>query len=113
MKIVKDKIPVMELKRMAHETFGDMIKAVVYVEKGVMAIGGELHADEETLLIGDGSRQQDLWGINLYPDEYPSEKWIEFDTIINLKPLGGNKSRVVENPEIRDKITEIVRNLTF
>ena len=77
MKLVKDKIPVAELKRMAHETFGDMIKAVVDVEKGVMAIGGELHAE------------------------------------INLKPLGGNKSRWVENPEIRDKITEIVRNLTF
>mgnify|MGYP000253547541 CR=1 FL=1 len=113
MKIVKDKIQVEDLKRMARETFGDMVKAVVDVEKGVMAIGGELHSDEETLLIGEGSHQKDLWGINLYPAEYPSEKWVEFDSIINFKPLDGNESRGVDNPETRDKIIEIVRNLTF
>jgi hypothetical protein len=72
-----------------------------------MAIGGELHSDEEALLLEDGSRQTDLWGINLYPLE-PRETWIEYDSMINLRPTHGNRSRGVDDPRLREAIRTVV-----
>ena len=90
--------------------FGDMVKAVVDVRRRVMAIGGELHADEEAALIEDGSAQADLWGINLYPDEHGAG-WIEFDSLINVRPAQGNRSRGVEDEALRDLIRDVVAAL--
>jgi len=73
MEIVRDPIRLKRLAELAEDLFGDMVKAVVDVGTGIMVVGGELHADEEALLISDGSRQRDLWGVNLYPDRYGSE----------------------------------------
>jgi len=98
------------LRDAAAELFGDMVKAVVDVEKEIMAIGGELHADEEALLLNAGSRQPDLWGINLYPDKELPEM-IEFDSLINIRPGQNNRSRDIENPLIREKILKIMRKL--
>jgi hypothetical protein len=99
-----------ELKKIAEQRFGDMVKAVIDIERGVMAVGGELHADEEAFLIQKGSEQKNLWGINLYPGiDMPS--MLEFDSMINVRPSQGNRSRDVENPEIRKKITELVQTL--
>lgn len=109
--IVKKKLSKNKLKQLAKERFGDLVKATVDISRGVMAVGGELHADEEALLLEEGSKQQNLWGINLYPDE-PEEKWIEFDSVINIRPSRGNLSRNVENAAIREKIISIVKNLT-
>jgi len=86
------------------------VKAVVDVELSIMAIGGELHADEEAVLLEQGSRQQDLWGINLYPD-MPAEEWIEFDAMINVRPSQGNRSRNVESPDMRKNIRAVVQTL--
>ena len=85
MTLVEIQITHSELFELAKERFGDLVKAVVDVERGVMTVGGELHADEEALLLDKGSRQQDLWGINLYPDK-SGEEFIEFDSVINLRP---------------------------
>jgi len=90
--------------------FGDMVKAVVDVRRRVVAIGGELHADEEAALIEDGSAQDDLWGINLYPAEQ-GDAWLEFDSMINVRPSQGNRSRSVEDGALRDLIREIVTAL--
>lgn len=87
-----------------------MVKAVVDVRLGIMAIGGELHSDEESLLLEDGSEQRDLWGINLYPAE-PAEQWIEFDSMINVRPSQGNRSRSVEDSAVRDRIRRVVASL--
>ncbi len=95
---------------MAEGMFGDLVKAVVDVERKIMAIGGELHSDEEAVLIEDGSKQENLWGINLYP-EIEGEGWIEFDSVINIRPSQGNRSRGVDNPEIRKKVVEVVNQL--
>lgn len=108
--IVVKKISKKELKQLAEKCFGDLVKAVVDVNRGVMALGGELHADEEAELLKDGSRQENLWGINLYPDE-PEGQWIEFDSVVNIRPSQGNRSRNVENSEIKEKIENIVNNL--
>jgi hypothetical protein len=105
--IVSESISLEELKRMADEGFGNMVKAVIDVEKQIMAVDGELHADEEALLLEHGSKQEDLWGINLYP-EMPEDEWVEFDSMINLRPSQGNRTRGVHNPEIRQRIVEIV-----
>lgn len=109
-RIIKDKISHKELEKIAAETFGELVKAVVDIEKGIMAIGGELHSDEESVLLEQDSLQENLWGINLYPKE-TKENWIEFNSVINIRPLQGNRSRGVENPKIREKIIQIVNSL--
>ena len=76
-----------------------------------MAIGGELHADEEVLLSEEtGSKRENTWGINLYPDK-AGDEWIEFDSMVNIKPQHGNRSRGVENPETQEKIRATVAQL--
>jgi hypothetical protein len=98
------------LASLAVEQFGDMVKAVVDVKRRVIAIGGELHSDEEAALMEDGSAQVDLWGINLYPAEQ-GDAWIEFDSMINVRPSLGNRSRSVEDERLRDVIRQIVTSL--
>jgi hypothetical protein len=110
MKIVETSITLEELKIMAAGRFGDLVKAVVDVAAGVMAVDGELHADEEALLLERGSRQADLWGINIYP-EITGQDRIEFDSIINIRPSQGNRSQGVADPEIRAKILQVVARL--
>lgn len=110
MTIVRDGITLAELKQLAASRFGDYVKAVVDIERRVMAISGELHSDEEDLLLNDGSRQQDLWGINLYPNADPAG-WIEFDSMINLRPSQGNRSRGVDDAQTRARIIEVVSSL--
>jgi len=110
-KIVKDSMGRKELVDIAKEQFGDLVKAVVDIEQEIMAIGGELHSDEEVALIEQkGSKREHTWGINLYPKKI-GEDWIEFDSVINLKPSYGNRSREVDNPEIQKKIRNIVEKL--
>lgn len=87
-----------------------MVKAVVDIERGLMAVGGELHADEEAALIDDGSHQTSLWGINIYPDTAEPD-WIEFDSMINVRPSQGNRSRDVENESTRAAIRAVVSRL--
>ena len=109
-RVVRDTLSRDELTEIAKQLFGDMVKAVVDVEQGLMAIGGELHSDEEAMLLDQGSVQRHLWGINLYPDK-PLNEWIEFDSMINVRPSGGNRSRYVESSEIREAVTRIVNRL--
>lgn len=108
--IITDKISIIELKKKAEERFGDMVKCVVDLDKSVMAIGGEMHADEEALLLENGSKQVDLWGINLYPDN-KGDDFVEFDSMINIRPRQNNRSRGVENETTRRKILEVVSKL--
>jgi len=109
-KIINEKISIQELQKIAEESFGELVKAVVDIEKGIMAIGGELHADEEAVLIEQGSSQEKLWGINIYPYK-TKEELVEFDSMINIRPSVGNRSRGVDNPQIREKIINIVYSL--
>ena len=98
------------LSEVANERFGDLVKAVIDVERMIMSIGGELHSDEEALLLENGSKQGDLWGINLYPDK-SGDEFIEFDSVINLRPSQGNRSRDVLDPLIRQKIKNVIEHL--
>ncbi len=107
MEPVKDTISRARLAELASTGFGDLVKAVVDCERRVMVVGGELHSDEEQWLIDDGSRQSDLWGINLYPADDSSE-WIEFDSMINVRPAQGNPTRGVDDPRTQALIRAIV-----
>jgi len=110
MEIITEAIALHRLREMAVRRFGEMIKAVVDVEQGIMAVDAELHADEEEALLERGSAQANLWGINLYPD-VAGEEWIEFDSLINLRPSQGNRSRGVDDPGTRKRIAEVVSRL--
>jgi len=99
-----------ELRRMAADLFGNFVKAVVDVEEGTMVVEAELHADQEAFLLENGSQQKNLWGINLYPD-MEGDDFIEFDSMINLRPSQNNRSRGVENATDRAKIKAIVASL--
>jgi hypothetical protein len=107
MKIITDSITLDELKQMAVELLGNTVKAVVDIDKETVALDAELHSDLEALLLQEGSKQKNLWGINLYP-EAPDDELIEFDSMINMRPSQGNRSRGVEDEKIRKKIIEII-----
>ena len=110
-RIVKDNIARNELKVLAHEQYGDIIKAVVDVSQEILGVGGELHIDIQSFLVEkENSQGQDTWGINLYLEK-TGDDFIEFDSMINLKPLSGNKTRGIESLEIQNKIREIINKL--
>jgi len=99
-----------ELRQLAGQRFGDMVKAVVDLRRGIMLLDAELHADQEAELLAEGSAQPDLWGINLYPESEGAD-WLEFDSMINLRPSFGNRSRGVDEPATRDAIADLVQRL--
>src|SRR4249920_3804935 len=101
--LIEHPVALGDLQRLAREQFGDFVKAVVDVEQGIMALGGELHADDEAFLLDRGSEQRDLWGINIHPFKGRAE-WVEFDSLINIRPAAGNLSRSVEAEETRQRI---------
>lgn len=110
MQIITKTLTINELQEIAANTFGALVKAVVDTERELIALDAELHSDLEALLLEDGSKQRNLWGINLYPQAKPDE-FIEFDSVINIRPSQGNRSRSVEDDQIRRKITEIVAKI--
>jgi uncharacterized protein DUF5674 len=108
--LISEPISPQQLREAGEELYGDMVKAVVDVEKGIMAVGAELHADEEAFLLERNSRQENLWGINLYTTRAMSEM-VEFDSMINIRPRQNNRSRGVDDQEMQERIIAIVREL--
>jgi len=111
MKTVNKHISLKEIKIMTKQKFGNLVKAVVDINRKIMVVDADLHADEEALLIKSGSQQADLWGINFYPEKYNSPDFIEFDSMINLRPSQNNLSRGVEDKKIQKQIRQIVKNV--
>lgn len=107
MQILTEKISREQLKELASNTFVDMIKCVADVNRGLLTVDAELHADLESMLLENGSEQENLWGFNLYPDE-TGDDFIEFDSLINIRAWQGNRSRDVENESVRKQIKELV-----
>ncbi len=107
MQILTQKVGLKELNKIAEAGFGEMVKGVVDVDRELLALDAQLHSDLEGLLLQNGSKQINLWGINLYP-EAPETDFIEYDSAINLRPSVGNRSRGVDNEALRKKIVEVV-----
>jgi hypothetical protein len=99
-----------ELRELAGPRFGDMVKGVVDLARGIMLLDAELHADQEAELLAEGAEQRDLWGINLYPD-VDGPDWLEFDSMVNLRPSFGNRTRGVDEPATRAAIASLVDQL--
>lgn len=106
--LLAQRIPAGELARLVRESFTDMVKYVVDVKRGVIAVGGQLHADAELMLLEGGSHPLDLWGANYYPGRGHDE-CIEFTSLINIRPASGNPGMEVEDPALRERI----RSLTY
>lgn len=110
MKLIKDKITLAELQEMAERSFGNLVKAVVDIDNEIMVVDAELHADEERYLLDHGSKQDNLWGINVYPEQFLND-FIEFDSMINIRPSQDNMTRGIESEEVRQKIQTLVYRL--
>lgn len=105
-----DPIAIDDLRALARGRFGDMVKGVVDLRRGILLLDADMHADQEAELLAGGSAQRDLWGINLYPDGTDAD-WLEFDSMINLRPSFGNRSRGIDNPATRDAVAALVARL--
>jgi hypothetical protein len=106
-RVFKEAVDLSTVSQMAAETFGDFVKGVVDIEQNILGLGGELHSDIEEVLLTQGSIQQDLWGINIHPDEsWPD--MVEFDSLINIRPRQNNRSRYVEDETLRERILKLI-----
>lgn len=110
--LVDKNISLAELRPMSEKMYGNIVKAVVDIDKEIMVIDVEMHVDAEQELLELGSEQKNLWGINIHPDSPKSER-IEFDSMINIRPSQGNRTRSVENNDIQKKIVNIVNKLVI
>jgi len=107
------KISVDELKDMAKRMYAPIVKAVVDVNNGCVVIDAEMHVDEEQYQLEQGSQQVDLWGINLHPHEYGTDNFIEYDSMINIRPSQNNPSRSVHDEKIRQRVDEIIAGVVY
>ena len=106
-KIVRDPITRGEVEKVAKEFYEDLLKGVADIHRGILALGGEMHADAEKVLLEDGSEQKNLWGFNILLDKKKEESLV-YESFINIRPRDNNKSLEVQSPEIRDQIQKIV-----
>lgn len=110
MKVV-EQISIAELLEMAEKMYGSLVKADVDISKNIVIVDMGMHADGEAYLLENGSKQQDLWGINLHPADYGTDDFIEFDSMINIRPRQGNASKDVLDPNIRKQITGLIHKV--
>jgi hypothetical protein len=108
--IITERIERQELVRLVATHFGDMVKIVVDVQREIVAVGGELHADAEQLLLEQGSRQVDLWGANYYPGR-GADQCLEYTALINIRPSQDNPSMEIQDAETRQKVRFIAERL--
>jgi hypothetical protein len=106
-----DSITVTELRGMSDKMYGSLVKGVVDIRKEVLVVDAEMHVDQEQYLLEKGSKQTDLWGINLYPDKYGTDEFLEFDSMINIRPRQNNFSRDVSDDTVREKIRTIIQKV--
>lgn len=101
-------ITIDELSVMAERMYGSLVKADVDTGKGIVLVDMGMHADGEAYLLERGSKQNDIWGINLHPNDYGTDNFIEFDSMINIRPSQGNPSKDVIDKEARNKIIGLI-----
>ncbi|HEY5442371.1 MAG TPA: DUF5674 family protein [Candidatus Saccharimonadales bacterium] len=110
MKVISD-ISISELSEMAKNMYGSLVKADVDIAKKILIVDMGMHADGEAYLMENGSKQSDLWGINLHPEDYGTDDFIEFDSMINIRPSQGNASKDVLDPHKKQQIIALVQEI--
>ena len=108
-----NKISVSELHKISKKMSEPLVKGVVDVSNNLLVLDAEMHVDEELLMLERGSQQTDLWGINLWPGHYGTDSFIEFDSMINIRPWQNNRTRSVDDPELRERIAAIVMEKVY
>ena len=108
-----DRISVSELLAMSEKMSEPLVKGVVDINDQLLVVDAEMHVDQEQFLLERGSKQSDLWGINLWPGQYGTDGFIEFDSMINIRPWQNNRSRSVDNQTLRERIKAIVIEKTY
>ena len=104
--LLKEKTTSTQIQKMLQE-YDDMIKIVVDIRRRFLSGGGEMHVDCESVLLDDGSEQDDLWGANWYPNE----QRIEFESLINIRPRMGNRNIVIQDENIRRQVESVAREI--
>jgi len=104
--LLKEKTTPVQVQEMLQE-YEDMIKIVVDIRRHILSGGGEMHADCESVLLDDGSEQDDLWGANWYP----AEQRIEFESLINIRPRLGNRNIVIQDENLRKQVESVTREI--
>jgi hypothetical protein len=89
------------------ERYESMIKIVVDIRRRVLSGGGEMHADCESILLDNGSEQDDLWGANWYPHE----QRIEFESLINIRPRLGNRNILIQDENLRRQVESVTNEI--
>jgi len=103
-----DRISVSELQAMSEKMSEPLVKGVVDITERLLVVDAEMHVDQEQFLLEGGSEQTNLWGINLWPRQYGTDDFVEFDSMINIRPWQNNRSRSVNDQALRDIIIAIV-----
>lgn len=106
-KIIDKKINEEGLREIAKDFYVDMIKGVVDIERGILAMGGEYHIDANRVLVENGSLQRNIWGFNWYFDKTDDER-IEYISLINIRPAQGNKSMEVQDISLQNTMKIII-----
>ncbi|MDP2789259.1 MAG: DUF5674 family protein [bacterium] len=101
------KISTEEVKKLADFWYGTMIKGAVDIEGGRVALGGDYHIEGSELLTSAGSKFEDIWGFNIRFEEN-KDGVLEFDSMVNIKPNFGNRSRSISNEKVIKKATEVI-----
>jgi hypothetical protein len=96
-----------EQMRQMLESLGIYIKLAVDIQRGILAGGGELHADCEQVLLADGSEQVFVWGA----DWYPTKQAVGYESLINIRPSVGNRSMEIQDSASREQVNRIVQDL--
>ena len=109
MQILDHKVKISELKTLAEKMYGFLIKGVIDIEKEIVVIDGEMHSDLQEALVAAGSRGINIWGFNIRPDK--GEDWLEFDSMVNIKPLLNNLTRGIDDPKTRARAELIIRQI--
>ena len=109
-KIVRDRISSAEAKEIGKEFYTEMVKGVVDIERGIIALGGEYHMDSNTVLVEDGSEQKNVWGFNFYPDKIGDDR-VEYKALVNIRPLYGNTVMEIQNEDLKTAMKEIIEKL--
>ncbi|OGX08404.1 MAG: hypothetical protein A2Z88_02185 [Omnitrophica WOR_2 bacterium GWA2_47_8] len=110
MQIIRQPLTLNELNKIAQENHGEMAKGVVDLGRKIMALGGELHADAEAVLLKDGSKQEDLWGFNIYPAK-PRDQWVEYTSFINIRPSQNNRALKIQDVKLQERVRSVIESL--
>lgn len=108
--IIDKKISSEQIRQHLGQPFDEMVKFVVDIQKQIMALGGRMHADGEKILLENGSKQEDLWGGNWYPN-HPEDSRVEYTSLINIRPRMGNRAMEIQDLSLRQKVKAIAERL--